>query len=175
METRNPNVAWVTGVEKKNYVFRAQPVDIHADPEAVWALVKDLSRYSELTAGALSLELHGELKPGATIDVTLQSKEDEKASVEPTAIVTDVDEESKVLGWKRPLPHSKHHMYRYHVLQPLPPDQEVVREGVRSDLGVYIPSPYGFFVNPEQRARIEKALTDLNNCFKREAEKTLSL
>ncbi len=162
----NKDVTWVKGGEGQPYLVRVAPLDIKADPEIVWDIIKNLNFYSHLSKGLVDAKIGGATAPGQVFDIDLYKGQFAgwwfPRSRETLNVVDDAQ---KVLGWERKLPWGNGYSQRYQVLEKLPDNQ-----GTRSYIALHIPGSVGFFAKKLHGKLIERAFAELHQGIKQEAE-----
>lgn len=166
MISSRDEASWVKTGEGAPYIIRSVPLDVQADPEAVWAIVKDVERYGEFSQGAVTAHISNELSPGYPIELSLFSGRFVGHLIpDSTEDITIVDEEQKTLCWERALPFCSGRSQRFHMLETLPDNQ-----GTRSYIALHLPGSAGFFTKKLMGGLIEDAFNALNEGIKQEAE-----
>lgn len=160
------DVTWVKSGEGQPYLIRVAPLDIKADPEVIWEIVKDLNQYRHLSKGSVDAKIEGVAASGKVFEIDLYKGQFAgwwfPHSRETLNVV---DEEQKILGWERKLPFGDGYSQRYQILEKLPDNQ-----GTRSYIALHIPGNVGFFAKKFHGKLIERAFGDLHQGIKQEAE-----
>lgn len=145
-------------------VFKAEPIDIQANIEKVWQIVKKVEDYNRISNGAVTAHVDGEVAPGKTI--LLQLYKDScigKFIPKSTEIITVVDDDQKILSWIRQIKGSDY-TERYQLLE------KISDSKTRSSIVVRIPGLFGKITKHTIGHIINDALNALNHGMKVEAE-----
>lgn len=164
-EEAHENVDWVKGEPTEGYVYSAPPLEIDADIETVWEVVKDIEHYGDYSDGAYVAHVEGELAVGKTIGLDVRGKGCVKQLPHSDEIINAIDDEHKIIGWKRDIKTLSEPTKRYQLLEP-------VAEGkTKSYIAVRIPGWIGFLSKmPIIKDTIVSGFTELNQGIKQEAE-----
>ncbi len=149
-----------------NYVstFGGAPLDINANIEDVWKIVKNVENYNRLSHGTITAHIDGEIAPGKIINLILYRDQPiGKIIPQSNETVTIVDEDQKIVAWKRKLPDGEY-TERYQQLEKL--SENVTR----STIVLHIPGPIGVFTKKTLGKLIDHAFEELNTGIKTESE-----
>lgn len=164
-ENAHQNIGWVKGEDTSGFLFRTPPLEIDADVETVWEVVKDVEHYGEYSQGAIKAHVEGEVAVGKNIGMDVC--EDEcigKFIPHSDEEICVVDDEHKLIGWQRKLPLTTNPTERYQFLEALPDNR------TKSYIALRIPSAIGFFTSVALKNTIETAFGKLHQGIKQEAE-----
>jgi hypothetical protein len=161
------DISWVKSGKGSHYIIQTDPLDINADVESVWRVVKRVAGYERLSHGEIIAHVDGVLKPGKEIKFII-AKDKFVGSMIPQSdeMVTVVDDEKKVVGWERELPGGAH-TERYQVLEALSENK------TRSYIGLQMPGAIGFFAKTFLGDTIRHAFKALHEGIKEEVEGAL--
>ena len=147
-----------------DWVFYSGPIEINAPLETVWEISKDINSYERLSQGAITAYIDGEIAIGKTIEFQLY-KNDPIGKLIPTSyeLVTNVDNDRKVLEWQKKLPDGQYTI-RWQFLHKLSETQ------TSSYIVLYIPGNAGKVTKKLLGDKIDYAFQLLNDGIKNEAE-----
>lgn len=163
-ENAHENVDWVKGEPTDGYVFSTPPLEIDADIETVWKVVKEVERYDEISDGAYIAHVDGELEVGKKIELDVHSEGCVKKLPHSSEEINALDDEYKLLGWQRKLPLTSNPTERYQLLEALPDNR------TKSYIALRVPGAIGFFTKVALKGTIETAFGKLHQGIKQESE-----
>lgn len=146
--------------------FSAAPIEINANIENVWQVVKNVEEYNRISHGAVTAHVDGPIAPGKNI--LLQLYKDKcvgQLIPKSNEIITVVDDEHKILSWIRKLPDGEY-TERYQLLE------KISENKTRSSIVVRIPGLLGKITKQTFGKVINDALQELNDGVKAESEHT---
>lgn len=163
LEKSSEHMPWEHG-KPNGYLFESEPLVINATKDIVWKLVKDINHYADYSKGAITAVIDGDPVKDKTLTMELYKGQPLGCLIPAsTEKINKVDDEEKILGWKRELPDGSV-TERYQVLKSTEDGKTV------SYIALSIPGAIGFFTQRTLKKSIEKAFNQLGDGIKQIAE-----
>lgn len=133
------HLPWITENDGTQFSYRATPLIINAPIARVWEVVKQANQYGSMSDNAIIATVDGAVEPGKAISFQV-ARDTWRGYFIPESHehIHVVDEERKIIGWRRSLPLSGY-SERYHLLVPID-DQHTL-----SYIALKVPGIVGFF------------------------------
>lgn len=162
---KTPNNIHLDIKDTSPYLFRTEPLEIDANIEEVWSVIKNIENYNKLSEGAITAHVNGAIEIGKKIELDLyKNKLVGKFIPHSSETITMVDNDKKVIGWQRELPGSNSHTERYHFLEKIGENKTL------SSIVLHIPGIIGLITNNLIHGMTVDAFNSLNAGIKKESE-----